>query len=271
MIEKSRIWKQSATTLTEEQAAMEEKFINRATEETESCIESYLRLPSSMNGHYISSDLFKEVFPEFIESMEARRKFATVVHNSAAVLANELFIRNARDERIKECVFLTGVPGAGKTFFIQSLYLSGQIPEDIMIFEGDITNESIKEKIKLVIENNKSVNIIVINPTLELAMENAINRALEMGRGASCSTMARIISSLPMALDNIIRMCDGKLSLGIYNKTANDVIDYCLGFNNLYLLQYGTYEEIKARLEAIRLEILKKKERVMAYQTEYAS
>ncbi len=271
MIDRSKIWKQKIITPTEEQATMEEVFITRAVEETEACLESYLSLPSSMGGHYINSDLFKEVFPEYRENVETRRKYAEVVHNSAAVLANEMFIRNARDEKVKECIFLTGVPGAGKTFFIQSLYLSGQVPEDVMIYEGDITNETIKEKIRLVIENNKRVHIIVINPTLELAMSNAINRALEIGRGASCATIARIMSSLPMALDDIIRMCNGNLSLGIYNKTANDVIEFFVGFDNLYLLECGTYDEIKERLEAIRLEILKKKRRVMAYQTECVS
>lgn len=261
MIDRSKIWKQKIITPTEEQAAMEEVFITRAVEETEACIKSYLSLPSSMGGHYINSDLFKEVFPEYSESMETRKKYAEVVHNSAAVLAGELFIRNASDESIKDCIFLTGVPGAGKTFFIQSLYVSGQIPEDVMIYEGDITNESIKEKFKLIIKNNKGVHIIVINPTLELAMENTISRALEIGRGASCTTIARIMSSLPTALSGIIRMCDGNLSLGIYNKTANDVIEFFVGLDNLHLLECGNYEEIKERLEALRLEILKRKGR----------
>lgn len=261
MIEKSKIWKQKIITPTEEQAAMEEVFIARAVEETEACIESYLALPASMNGHYINSDLFKEVFPEYKESLETRKKYAEVVHNSAAVLANEMFIRNARDKKVKECIFLTGVPGGGKTFFIQSLYISGLIPEDIMIYEGDITNETVKEKISLVIENNKRISIVVINPTLELAMENVINRALEIGRGASCTTIARIMSSLPTALADIIRICGGNLSLGIYNKTANDVIEFFVGFDNLHLLECGTYDEIKQRLETIRLEILKRKGR----------
>ena len=82
MIEKSKIWKQKIIIPTEEQSEMEDQFINRAVEETDICIERYLALPSSMNGHYINSDLFKEVFPEYSESIETRKKYAEVVHKS---------------------------------------------------------------------------------------------------------------------------------------------------------------------------------------------
>ena len=65
-----------------------------------------------------------------------------------------MFIRNARDKKVKECIFLTGVPGGGKTFFIQSLYISGLIPEDIMIYvtgkyKGKVDEHVIPDNVKL--------------------------------------------------------------------------------------------------------------------------
>ena len=76
------------------------------------------RFPQSFEGRYVCSDLFKETFPEFSASNEARGRYNNPLHNSAAVLASEQFRRRVRDASRPEqdtVIFLTGVPGAGKT------------------------------------------------------------------------------------------------------------------------------------------------------------
>ena len=259
MIDSSMIRKLNIE-LTPEQAEMEEKFIESAVNETDEHISEYIGLASSMNGRYICSDLFKETFEEYRKSLDNRKQYASVVHNSAAVLSNELFQRVVKAQNINSCIFLTGVPGAGKSFLIQSLNLGGLIPNDVMIFEGDISSQSIIDKMKLVVENGKTINIMVVNPTLELAMNNAINRSFEIGRGASCHTMARIISALPDSIRNIFKLFGDKVSLGIYDKKTNfDIMDY-YGLENINLLEHGNYDEVRAKLEDLRIRILKSKE-----------
>lgn len=245
--------------LTPEQAKMEEEFIESACEDTEKHIKEYEGLLSSLNGRYICSDLFKETFAAYRESLESRKKYASVIHNSAAVLANELFQRVSRNPKIKKCIFLTGVPGGGKSFLIQTLNMAKEIPNDVMIFEGDITTPTIIDKMRLVRAQGIEIHILVVNPTLELAMDNAISRAFEIGRGASCHTMARIISGLPEAIRTIQKEF-GEIPIGIYNKTTNFDIELAYGQEHISDLEYGSYEEVRKKLEDLRTKILKERE-----------
>lgn len=236
----------------------QEFFISEAENNTEQYVDRYINLPSSINGQYICSDLFKETFDKYIESINTRKKYSQVIHNSAAVLANELFQRQTIDPKYKKCIFLTGIPGGGKSFLVQSLALAGEIDDDTIIYEGDIGTPSIFEKIERAANNGMELYCIVVNPTLELAQTNAINRSFEIGRGASCETMARIMSRIPGALLSI-REKFPDINLAIYNKTTNYDIDYQLGFDNIAMLDHGTYDEILEKLQELRLEILKKK------------
>ena len=61
----------------------------------------YLADPQSFEGRYVCSDLFKETFPEFSASNEARGRYNNPLHNSAAVLASEQFRRMVADLRIQ--------------------------------------------------------------------------------------------------------------------------------------------------------------------------
>ncbi len=233
-------------------------FIQEAENNTENYIKKYQQLDSSINGQYICSDLFKETFEKYTESINTRKKYSEVIHNSAAVLANELFQRRIIDPNYNKCIFLTGVPGAGKSFLVQSLALAGEIDDETLIYEGDITTPSIYEKIEKAAENGKELFFIVVNPTLELAQTNAINRSFEIGRGASCETMARIMSRIPNALVEIKERFPD-INIAIYNKTTNYDIEYAIGFDNISMLDHGTYDEILEKLRELRLEILAKK------------
>lgn len=242
--------------LSYELSEMENYFIDQAENNTEQYIYRYKNLQASFNGNYICSDLFKETFLEYTQSIETRKLYAEIIHNSAAVLANEMFHEKICSGKIKKCIFISGVPGAGKSFLIQSLLMSGVISEDTMIYEGDISSPSIYEKIEAVVKHGSEPSIIIVNPTLELAQRNAIMRHYEIGRGASCETMARIMSRIPLALQEIkSRYPD--IQLGIYNKISNYDIENFIGFENMYLLNHGSYEEILAELQALRLKILK--------------
>lgn len=244
--------------ISEELRTVEESFIKSAEENTEEHISEYLKLEPSYNGSYICADLFKETFKEYVTSLVTRMKYAEIVHNSAAVLSDELFHRIANSGKMKKCIFLSGVPGAGKSFLIQSLYLSGEIDKETMVFEGDITSLSIIEKMDYVKKNNIDIYVVIVNPTVELAQRNAIERHFEVGRGASCETMARIMSKIPFSLENIKKLFPDA-ELGIYNKSSNYDIKLIYGFENLGCLYQGTYEELLSRLQYFRDVILNEK------------
>ena len=238
----------------EELINAQEFIINDAEENEELHIKDYNKLESSYNGRYICSDLMKETFPIYTESIDSRKKYSEVIHNSCACLAGEVFERQAKDPSIDKCIFLTGVPGAGKSYLIQSIIFSGLLGTDIMVYEGDITTPSIKEKMQLLKDQNKDIMILVVNPTLELAQENAIRRHFEIGRGASSQTMARIMSKLPNAVRELDQEFD--LSVGIFNKKTNYDTYNTVGIENVDTLEHGTYEEILDEFLHLREELL---------------
>lgn len=242
--------------ISDELKVIQEHFIKEAEENTDFYMDSYINHPSSLSGRYVCSDLFKETFPEYIESLESRKKYSSVIHNSAAVLANEMFYKNIKNPNIKKGIFLSGIPGAGKSFLVQSLALSGAIGDDTLIYEGDINSPTIFEKIEAVKAAGIEIHIVIVNPTIELAQTNAINRSLEIGRGASCETMARIMSKIPESL-KIIQEKFPESDLAIYNKKTNYDIDILYGYDNIDILFHGTYEQILNQLQELRLQILK--------------
>ena len=238
----------------------QEVIIHDAEKNEEKHILDYNELESSFNGRYICADLMKETFSIYTRSIESRKRYSEVVHNSCACLAAEAFERKAKEmsnenknER-KKCIFLTGVPGAGKSYLIQSIVFSGVLGDNIMVYEGDITTPSIKEKMKLIKDLDMDIMILVVNPTLELAQSNAIRRHFEIGRGASSQTMARIMSKLPGAIRELNNEFD--FTLGIFNKQSNYDTYSQVGFEHVDTLEHGTYDEILANLLQLREELL---------------
>lgn len=247
-------------TLAPELKSTEDFFIADAEEHMEEHFAKYRALESSIDGKYVCSDLFKETFPLYAASVESRSKYNRTVHNSAACLASEYFDRLVSSDEVKKCIFLSGVPGAGKSYLIQSIATKGEIDgesinlDDIMIYEGDITTPTIYEKLDKCVQYGKEIFVIIVNPTLELAQRNAIKRKFEIGRGASCETMARIISKIPKAIVDIIGKY--KIELGIYNKKSNYDIEFNVGKEYAHELNRGNYDEILAELQKYRTIIL---------------
>lgn len=233
---------------TEVERNAQEYFIRMASEHTDECLEKYKNLKSSRNGKYICSDLVKEIFDIYRESKSTRNLYASAVHNSAACLANEQFQRNAIDESITDCIFITGSPGVGKSFFVQSLYEENQIPSNYVIYEGDLNAlETIKQKMNVMLEHGKKIHIIILDAEPELSFKNAASRLHEIGRGASKATIARILSRLSESLVYLNNEYSD-LDIGIYRKNSNTDIDIYNGIEYADIINHGSYDEIIERL-----------------------
>ena len=234
------------TTLeTEAERNAQEYFIKMASEHTDECLEKYCGLKMSHNGRYICSDLVKEIFDIYNESRATRNLFASAVHNSAACLANEQFQRMARNEEITDCYFFTGSPGAGKSFLIECLYQVGMLPQNIVVYEGDLTVlDTIKQKIEVMHANGKEVHIVVLDAEPELALANVAKRRTEIGRGASKNTIARILSKLPESLMYLSQIYPF-LIIEIHKNQNNEKI---VSLNEIDEINHGTYDEIYKRL-----------------------
>ena len=213
----------------------------------------YRAHPESFGGRYICADLFKETFPQYAQSKEARNRFNNPVHNSAAVLAAEQFRRTIADRSHPErdtLIFLTGSPGAGKTSTILN---AGELaPNAKAVFEGQLVNpETTNAKIQQAIDAGLKPLIIVAHPRPENALENTFTRFNEHGRGASVHTMATIQGGLPDGLAAVKERFGDAVELQIFDYRDRLNPRILVGWQHLETLRSeGNYEQIKHRLSA---------------------
>ena len=148
-------------------------------------------------------------------------------------------------------VFLTGVPGAGKT----SAVVKGRElePNIRAIFEGQLASpQSSIEKIQAVIDAGLKPAILVVHTSPELALQNTLSRFEREGRGASIHAMSTIQSQLPTGLAAIRDAFGDKVQFDILDRTAglNQTVKQS-GWDNLSIVEKeGTYASISERLTA---------------------
>ncbi|CAM2198489.1 Zeta toxin domain-containing protein (plasmid) [Paraburkholderia kururiensis] len=232
---------------------VQDRAIESARAAPEKYIEAYRSDARSFEGRYVAADLFKETFPEFSASREARNRYNQPVHNTAAVLSSALFAENLRAPREpgRDTVyFLTGSPGAGKT----SLMLKeNRLPPDaVMVFEGQMSSfETSRDKVQKVLDAGYRAHIMVVHPSVEDALDKTLQRFYEEGRGSSIGTIARIVGGLPDSLSQLGAYFGSNLLLDIIDVRDRSNPVNLQGFGNVNVLRSeGNHEHIQQRLHA---------------------
>ncbi len=146
-------------------------------------------------GRYVNSDLMKEMFPEYSVSKEHRNRYNLPVHNAAAVLAAAQFRAAIADDSIPgrtNALFLTGVPGAGKTTAV--LANRDQFPQDArIVYEGQLADPvHALRKFEAGLAKGLNIEIRAIHVSSEQALTNTILPFEREGRGATIEALARI-------------------------------------------------------------------------------
>ena len=256
----------------QDRADLQESIIRQVEADPVSFLAKYEQDPRSFNGRYIAADLFKEMFAEYAKSKETRTRYNAVVHNAAAVLsALQLNMVIADPARYGfEVLFLTGIPGAGKT---STVAVAGDLaPEIRAIFEGQLSRpEPAIPKIQAVLEAGLKPVIIAVHTKPEQALENTFKRFEEMGRGASINIMADIQGNLPTGLMSIRNRFGNAVGLTVIDRTDFKMPIEKRGWEHLITLQKeGNYEQIRQRL-ADALEHARREGRISGDCFEQAS
>ena len=228
--------------------------VARAVEtNAERFLAAYQSHPESFGGRYICADLFKETFPQYAESKEARNRYNNPVHNAAAVLSAEQYRRTIADPSHPErttVVFLTGSPGAGKT---SSILSAGELPPHVKaVFEGQLVNPATTiPKIQQAIDAGLRPVIYAVHARPETALANTFHRFETLGRGASVNTMATIQGGLPAGLEAVREHFGSAVEIKVTDNRDPANRSVLAGWHNLELLRSeGNYEQIKHRLSA---------------------
>ena len=159
-------------------AEFQERVARAVETDPEPFLASYQAHPDTHGGRYVAADMMKEVFPEFSASREGRTAYNIPLHNSAAVLASEQFRRAVADTSHPErdtAIFLTGVPGAGKTSAILD---NNQLQRNVrVVYEGQLaTPGPAIAKIQAALDAGLKVRIVAIHLQPEVALENTFGR-----------------------------------------------------------------------------------------------
>lgn len=212
-------------------------------------IARYRALDGAFGGRYIAADLFKETFVDYAPSRDSRARFNNAVHNASAVLSAKLYRRvlNEDDGRTR-AMFLTGIPGAGKTTSV--LVQGGLAPDTRLVFEGQMWRpESTLPKLQQAIDAGLEPVVVVVHPRPEYALRNTFKRFNELGRGASIGTMASIQGGLPDGLAAVHQHFGDAVKLIVQDARNPDARQRLVGWQNLLLLRSeGNREQIHQRL-----------------------
>ena len=214
-------------------------------------IARYRALPGAFGGRYIAADLFKETFATYAASRESRARYNVPVHNASAVLSAELFRRVlAEPDERSRAMFLTGIPGAGKTTSV--LVQGGLAPDARLVFEGQMWRpETTLPKLQQALDAGIEPVIVVVHPRPEYALRNTFRRIDELGRGASIETMANIQGGLPDGLAAVHEHFGERVRLIVHDARNPQQRAMRVGWDNLDLLRSeGNREQIHQRLAA---------------------
>ena len=234
-----------------DRAAVQDEVIRAVEGNPDAFIERYKDHPDSLGGRYVCADLFKETFEQFSASPEARNRYNTPVHNAAAVLAAEQYRRAIADDSEPErdtAIFLTGIPGAGKTSFVLQ---DGDVPSNArVVYEGQLAKpETTIPKLQQAIDAGVKPIILVVHAPPEMALENTFRRFNEEGRGASIGVMASIQAGLPACLHQVHQHFGEAVQLHVIDRRDKFHAKALEGWHHLQVLESeGNHEQIKHRL-----------------------
>ena len=221
--------------------------IEIAKKYTNLILKKYNKHPNSINGCYICSDTFKELFSSF-QKVEDRFLTNDAVHNASAVLAATQFeeVLKRNEPNKIEAIFITGIPGAGKTTSVRKFMDKANIK---LIFEGQLANPASSiSKIEKCLEKGLSVTIVAVHITLEKALENTFKRFNEYGRGGSIDVMSSIQGNLPSGLKKLKEYFGDKINIiAIDRNNGNKILQDETEIANL--INIGSKDETFSRLK----------------------
>jgi hypothetical protein len=236
-----------------DRAAVQERVAQEVARYPEYFLRRYVEDPRSLHGKFVNSDLMKETFDDYKRSNETRNRYNAPVHNAAAVLAAEQFrraISDTSDPARDVALFLTGIPGAGKTTFALG---GGVLPTYVrVLYEGQLANAAqAVAKIDEALQAGLRPVITVVHLPAEYALRNTLHRFETEGRGASIEAMASIQGRLPVGLRAVQQRFGHAVELRVIDRRGTISIEVS-GWQHLPVLKSeGSYEDIKRNLGSI--------------------
>lgn len=225
-----------------DRADVQQRVVDRVQAAPEQFLADYVAQPDTFAGRYVCADAMKETFPDYAASKEARGRYNAPVHNAAAVLAAEQYRRvvaDSTDPARDLVLFVTGMPGAGKTSEIQyaAIHEGNRLGSNVRaIFEGQLVDPVASiAKVEAALNAGCRVGVIAVLPRPEEALAHTFKRFEELGRGASASVMARIQEGTPDGLEALMRRFGDQISVAVHDVRDRANVHRLEGMNGVNL------------------------------------
>lgn len=204
-----------AASLSPEHRAMESRFAAQLNGDVEGSIKAYEKLPGTENGKILSTDLARDLSPDYAGSKDARSLNAQAVHEPASALIKELYARKLAAPSangLNMVTFTAGGTGVGKTTGIERTPVTHEITDaSDIVYDTNMNNyPSAKEKVDMALEKGKQVNIIYVGrEPVESMVNGVIPRAMRQGRTVPLTEHARTHRSSADAIGRLLQDYDG--------------------------------------------------------------
>jgi hypothetical protein len=170
--------------LSPEARNIEAKVIEQVKQRLSALIEAYRQ----RFGVVVSTDLARELFPDYAASLESRLKFAVAVQRSSAHVADQVFARILAEPCTGDALFTAGGTGAGKTTAIRtSTQTQSLIGSAAVVCDSNFNSfASAKAKVELALGAGlRAVVIFVHRHPVEAYLQGVLPRARSQGRTVS--------------------------------------------------------------------------------------
>lgn len=248
----------SANLKTEEESITEAEFAADIQSHLDKSEENYKRLPESLNGKIISTDLACHLYQPLAVLSDAKDKaqyfFSTRI--PAAWFMNYLYHKRlveiialkkeTNDPEKREVVFLAGGDGSGKTSALRHLNLPIIEKADIIkdaTMSGNIEHH--KSIIEKTLASGFKVTLIYVFRPIELALKANILRAEEIGR---MRPLAEIVDAHYSAQQNVLELSHffgDRVDLIVIDNSKTfaeiSVVEDGIAFINDPLIKYENY------------------------------
>lgn len=193
-------------------------------------------------GVTVGTDLAREMFPDYCESLDSRLRFAISVQRAAAALADFVFDQIVAEVDGGVAIFTAGGTGAGKT---SAIMRDGKTIEGAqVIVDGNFNSfKPNKRRIDVVLARNCKVNVIFVHRhPVEAYIKGVIPRALEQGRTVPIHGHLRMhkdsIEAFLKASRHYSR--NQNVSFGVLNNTGHELETFRTTVDYLKSVKYDS-------------------------------
>lgn len=140
----------------------------------------------------LNTDQAKELCDEYAANEAEKIRFSRCVYEPAKAFIKKMFEIEVVEKSVSTVIFLAGGAGSGKSTAVESWKAAGKFPPNLLVVDGTLSDqEEARHQVNLALEHEKQVLIIYVFCPIAKAVQLALDRAIQRGRGLPIGRLAQ--------------------------------------------------------------------------------